>query len=363
MATSPADTFSQELDAIAARWESQFSGQSRATRNLDELDAIVKDTSSLVARIKKFPAAAAPKQFTDLLRIAEENLTLYKNERALIVQAKNAPPEADAFAPLATAANLAFARYHRHFAGQSRATRDHALLAELLADLEDTAERMDAINEKAKVDAFAKDLALVRQTIGMYETEMGALAEAVKTGTNDERSSALAQRANNQFKLYQDHFAGQSRTTRRPALLQRMIEELTSIQDEMRALADAGFVDTNNTNNIGIVERQIAMYQNELGEIRKARKGAALTDLMGLLGGTANEVMSAYQKSFAGQDRKSRDLALLTKICDQLGEIRRQMLDLGRAEQNDMNEKNLEIVTDQLSQFEREYELIEQAKK
>ena len=29
-----------ELDKIAARYEAQFAGQSRATRNLDELDAL-----------------------------------------------------------------------------------------------------------------------------------------------------------------------------------------------------------------------------------------------------------------------------------------------------------------------------------
>ena len=105
------------------------------------------------------------------------------------------------------------------------------------------------------------------------------------------------------------------------------------------------------------------MFNKELVEVRKARQGTKLADLMGMLGGDANAVMAKYQEGYAGKDRKSRDLVALSVICDQLGEIRRQMDELGRAEANTSNDANLEIVTNQLVMFEREYELIEEAKK
>lgn len=362
MAT-PNASFADELDRIAARYEAQFAGQSRATRNLDEIDAIIRDTESVLARVTSIPSAAAPAGLAEIAEIARANVTLYKNERAMIVQAKNAPPQAESFAPLAASANLVFARWHRHFAGQSRNTRDVGLLDEMIAELTGIREDMEAIVAETKAKAFAEDLELVQKTVTMYESERAAIDAASQEGNLEERGSALAARANAQFKIYQDQFAGQSRTTRRPALLARMIEQLEAIQDEMRALADAGLTEGSNTNNIQIVDKQLAMFRSELVEVRKARQSTKLADLMGMLGGNANEVMAAYQEGFAGKDRKTRDLGLLSKICDQLGEIRRQMADLGRAEANASNEGNLEIVTQQLSQFEREYEQIEAAKK
>jgi hypothetical protein len=363
MATTPKASFADELDRIAARYESQFAGQSRATRNLDEMDAIIRDTENVLKRITSIPAVAAPAGLSELAETARQNITLYKNERQFIVQAKNAPPQAEAFAPLASTANLTFARWHRHFAGKSRGTRDLGLLDEMVADLEAVREGMETIVADTKQKAFAADLDLVNKTLEMYASEHAAIAAAYLEGSLDDRAGMLASRANDQFKIYQEQFAGQSRNTRRPALLMRMIAQLETIQDDMRALKDAGLSEGNNTNNIGIVETQLGMFKKELTEIRSARQTTKLADLMGMLGGNANEVMAQYQENFAGKDRKSRNLDLLSKICDQLGEIRRQMADLGRAEHNAANEGNLEIVTQQLVSFEREYELIEEAKK
>jgi hypothetical protein len=363
MPPTATDTFTKELDTIGARYESQFAGQSRATRNLDEIDAIIKETANLVARIKSIPSAAAPKGIAGVAKSAEDALAMYKNERELIVQAKNAPPEAETFAPLAAGANLAFSRYHRHFAGQSRPTRDTGLLDELIGDLEGISEGMEEIVAATKSKPFAQDLELVRSTVAMYTTERKAIIDSRATGTLDERGSNLASRANAQFNLYQAHFAGKSRATRRPALLGRMVEELTAVRAEMQALADAGLKQGSNSANIGIVDKQLAMYKAELAEVRKARQGAPLADLMGMLGGAANDAMAEYRENFAGHDRNTRDLALLTKICDELAEIRRQMADLGRAEASSVNDRNLEIVSSQLALFEREYELIEVAKK
>ncbi len=362
MAT-PKASFADELDRISARYESQFAGQSRATRNLDEIDAIIKDTESVLKRITSIPSAAAPPGVTELAEIARNNVTLYKNERQMIVQAKNAPPQAESFAPLAASANLVFARWHRHFAAQSRNTRDLGLLDEMAEELSGIRESMQELVAETKNKAFGTDLDLVTKTIAMYATERTAILAACADGSLDDRGSALALRANAQFKIYQDQFANQGRNTRRPGLLMRMIAELEAIQDEMRALKDAGLTGGSNTGNIDIVENQLGMFNKELVEIRKARQSTKLADLMGMLGGDANAAMAKYQEGYAGKDRKSRELGALSVICDQLGEIRRQMDELGRAEANTSNDANLEIVTNQLVLFEREYELIEEGKK
>ena len=48
----------------------------------------------------------------------------------------------------------------------------------------------------------------------------------------------LATRANGQFSLYREHFAGKKRSTRRLGLLRRMIGELSDIHQSMLHLRD-----------------------------------------------------------------------------------------------------------------------------
>ena len=104
------------------------------------------------------------------------------------------------------------------------------------------------------------------------------------------------------------------------------------------------------------------MYEAEVAEIKKVRAQTKLIDLMGNLGGAANDCMSEYREHYAGQDRTTRDLDRLSKLCDQLGEIARQMSDLARVEKNEMNAKNLAITTDNLVMLENEYREIQKAK-
>src|SRR5512143_1047812 len=123
--------FADELESIAARYEAQFAGMSRASRNLDEIDAIIAETKSVLKRIESIPEAVRPPDLTELASTARQNVTLYERERAMIVEAKRVGPEFERFAQLASTANAVFARYRRHFAGQSRATRDIGLIDEM----------------------------------------------------------------------------------------------------------------------------------------------------------------------------------------------------------------------------------------
>ena len=82
---------------------------------------------------------------------------------------------------------------------------------------------------------------------------------------------------------------------------------------------------------------------------------------MGMLGGAANDVFEEYRQKFAGKDRRSVDLATMSLLCDQLGEIARQMADMARTEKNDMNERNLDIVIERLSAYEEEWRAIRDA--
>jgi hypothetical protein len=362
--TTPNDKLAAELDRIAARYESQFAGMPRANRNLDELDAIIAETKGLLTRLESIPEAVRPPDMSELAATARQNVTLYQRERALIVEASKVGPDFERFATFASSANFVFARYRRHFAGQNRATRDLGLIEEMVDDLETIEEGMAAIIKQTKDKAqLASDLDLVKRSLESYTAESKRIVEAREMGTPDERAGLYAQLANDQFRIYQNHFAGKSRATRRPALLVRVVEQLAVIGKAMRALKDRGLASETNDNNIGIVDRQLETYKTELDEVRNARKGIALTDLQGMLGSAANDVFEAFRSDYAGKERKTRDAAKLSALCDELGDIRRQMLDLGRAEPTAANDTNVEIVTSQLSAFEQEHEQIVNAQR
>ena len=361
MATNLLDNLRRDLDLITSSYEADFAGQSRATRDVAQIDGLIKRLKDVVARANGIPAAVQGAELTTILDEAKSTLDLYTNERLAILKAKEAGPIFDDFAVEATDANYVFARYGRHFAGQNRATRDIALLAEMLEELKGIQKRMSALLEEKNVADFGRDAEVVRGAITQYTSEIKEIEKAQTSGTPDEQAGLLANLANEQFAVYQTHFAGQARVSRRPALLMRVIDSLKTIKTRMDALKTGGLEEEYHLKNIGIVAERLGVYETELGEIRKARQGTALPDIMGNLGNAANELFEEYRKGYADKNRSQVDYANLGKICDRLGEVKRQMRDLSRAEQNEINERNLEIVVSQLSLFENEFEEVGKA--
>jgi len=355
MASTLIEAMGEEIDRISAVYESSFAGQSRATRDLGELDQLIQRTRAVLAQVDQIPAAARGADMSRLRDVAAENLRIYEAEKVAIKEALAAGPDFDEFARLASTANFVFARYFRHYAGKDRATRDLGLLAEMVEDLKLLRQRMTAIASRANASGFKRDVDLVSQSLETYQSELKEIDKAQDAGSPDDQAGVLASVANSQFRVYRVHFANQARVTRRPALLQRVLDNLRRVKTKMEAVQQKGVTVEHNAKNIEIVEQNIKTYEAELGEIRKARQGTQMADIMGMLGDAANQQFEQYRTNFAGKDRATVDLELLGDICDRLGEIARQMTDLGRAEHNDMNERNLGIVIDQLTSFEREF--------
>ena len=354
MASTSIEALEQDVEQVTSVYEANFAGQSRATRDLSMLEGLVKRLQAVVAQLEKARPGAGSKEAT-LLESARARLTMYESERGAIAEAKAAGPETVEFARLASFANFVFARYLRHFAGQARDTRDVGLLREMIDELRTTRQRMSVVLSTRPNASFQRDADLVSQVIDQYSGELREVEKAQAAGSPEERAGRLADLANAQFELYQQHFVEQSRITRRPALLQRMVENLRRVRGSMRDLRLSGSGSDNNKTNIGIVEESLRHYESELAQIRKARQGAPLSDLMGMLGGAANDVFEEYRKGFAGQDRRKVDPRALSLLCDKLGEIARQMADMGRTEPNEMNERNLEIVIERLQTYEAEW--------
>ena len=356
------ENLGKELEELDREYAAGFAGQSRFTRDLDLLDKIIARGSSILARIDQIPIAARGPDLVRLRDSANQNIGLYNQERSAIVRAQEVGPTFEAFSVEATNANLVFARYARHYAGKDRGTRDLALLGELVEELKQIDKRMGSLSDEAKVKDFERDRKVVRDNLAQYQSEIGMITDAQKSGTPDERASNLAALANGQFALYQGHFAGEPRISRRPALLMRIISSLKKVHERMISFRDGGLELEFNTKNIAVVEDRLKTYENELAEVRKVRQATAMPDIMSELGGAANKLFDEYRSAFADKPRSQVDLEKLANICDKLSEIRRQMSEMSWAEENEMNTRNLDIVTEQLVMFESEYEAVVAAK-
>lgn len=363
MATPLTQSLQTEFDAINGDYESHFAGQSRATRDLSKLDQLTSRIKSLLARVDAIPAAARGADLNTLRNDIEEQRKLFDAERVQIERAKKLGPTLERFAPLASAANFTFARYTRHFAGQGRDTRDVELLDDMVDELTRVEKDMNEVINRTPTDEFRNDRSTVQQNLEMYRGEREQVLKAQTGGSPEARAERAATLANNLFEQYRMHFAGQNRLTRRPQLLQRLIKTLERIQGIMKDVEKTNFAPDFNKNNIDIVDQNLQMYRSELAEIRKTKEQNSLDDLAGNLGDAANQLFAEYRAGFAGKNRTQVDQKLLSSICDRLYEVFRQMRDIERTKTVEMNKKNLDIVTEQLSLFSREFDQILEAKK
>ena len=195
----------------------------------------------------------------------------------------------------------------------------------------------------------------------MYTAELDAIPAARAEQGAHRRVGILATAANTQFSPWRNHFAEKSRRTRRAALLRRMIAALEGIHSEMEKAREQGIKTDSHIGNIGKVTSRLELYRRELGLIEQAAASAGDEIAKGL-GTDANTQFSAYRNGFAGKSRSQVDEAALSTICDQLQEIVRSMDTLDRTWARPVNAKNLGVVIENLKQYEREHNLIQQAK-
>lgn len=354
--TDPA-AIRERMQRVHARYDAHFAGQPRVSRDPSLLDAMSIELDGLLTQ-----ARALGPSGRSLVADLEKNRGLYTREAAAIREAQAASPEALTAHEISSWAQLTFSRYRRHFANRARATRDLGLLAELVADLERHERTMGELARRAPGEGIDGMQEQIAQSLALYRKERGEIAAARGAGTLQEQGDVLAAVANAQFALYRNHFAGKARLSRRPALLERMIESLAGVHDRMKALEAQGLHAESNTRNIGIVEQRLSLYREELEQVRRIRQQSSLTQLVTAFGEAANKTFDTYREGFAGKDRAGRDPDLLTALCDELFDLARQMDDLDRVREDETNQHNLAVVLDHLRLYEREYGLILEAK-
>lgn len=341
-----------------ARYNVNFAGHSRISRNpalLQEMIAAAQEVTLGARGLRNGGAADRDA----LLAEATRQIELYKGEYKAIIQAKEeGGPLALEASTLGTRANYIFHRYTRHFAGQSRSSRDATLMQDMLTELEAIDVAMREAYAQRPMAGLQADIQVVAGRLEQFRTERKNIAEARIDGTQDEQASQLANAANHLFAHYRSNFAGQPRVTRRPELLVRLIEALRNVDEMMQALKDQGFHDEHNDGNLAIVRERHAGWQKELIAVRAERQKTSMANMVSSLETAANAELGAYAEHFAGHSRKTRDLQQLCDIIDRLDEVERQMTRLDTVQPSDANELNLTTVRDALTQYQNEYDEI-----
>ena len=359
MSDSDLQRLTDRAESIHDQYRREFSGRSRATRDASVLDGMLAQ----LAQVAQQAEALAGNDADALLSTLTEREQLYRTERDAIRDIQADGPDAVRAARLNNWTWVALRRYQRNYAGQRRATRDLELLVELSALQRGWNEAFAALSVRRDGGAWAETTQQMASNLELFDSEAKAVREARASLDPAELSRVMATVANGQFNLYRRHFEGKSRRTRRIALLERVNRNLREVLRGMQGARDAGVQTEANLGNIDRVQRRIEMHQAEAEKIRLAQATVTPAELTGMLGDDANGLFRAYREGFGGVARKDADIDKLDDLCDQLFEIGLQMEELDRRHGLPTNARNIEIVLDNLKQFERERQRIAQAHK
>jgi hypothetical protein len=297
---------------------------------------------------------------------AVERRDLYGKEIALIRDMQEAGGAAVEATGLRASADGLRYLYQRHYAGKSRVTRDVRLLGELTRQMAGLQQAMFALYQGyPETDGLGEGLESINGWLDLYRKETQTIVEAQSSGTIDERFSMLAKRANEQFKLYQQHFAGKGRLSRRIDLLEDILANLRDIGSAMERL-DASSLETETTEHLDrnkeIVADRLAFYKTESGALGEARSGTGPHERTEAIAGSLSDVLQAYNRDFAGQDRTTRDLEAVGTLCDEAAFSLWTLRDnLDEASGNTAIQRHICFAEDVLDLLEREYRMIEEA--
>jgi hypothetical protein len=356
------------LQKIQEGYQVGFAGQPRLTRAAGQLDAWVAQLKGISPRIKTLPPQIRH-ELTELLR---QRIDLYQREASSIRESQQMNAVSRVAYGHIEWANLHGDRYQRHFAGQSRNTRDGSLLSDLTVEaqvwLEQAQEHFNT-NQADLTESATQDLEdrikRLKESEGMYQKELKAITEVQKPEVAQEHADLLAYLANQCFQTYRAHFAGKSRQSRNLSTLERINTQLEIIGQHMEDLISTSRDDLEDVErverNLKIVTDNLTGYQAEEQEIDNAQQTLDYSGWVKVLGDAAQSVYDEYSENFANKSRQGCDPVLLCHLCDRLYDIAVQLRPFVEYSTEREERGLLLMMLDQLRLYHREYNLVREA--
>jgi len=342
----------EAAEKLHAEYRKNFGGLPRITRDAALLQQIRQQTQRLQEQ--------APNKDRQLKEHLRARIALYTKELRAIEQ-EQVSPFAVAAARTAGDANATFDYYRRHFGGKSRWSRDTGLLEALIEELVLAESNFGFILKDWDNESVRNNLELVQRNIELYKSELGEIAAARENLDDDQRASETAGSANTLFDTYRTLFAGLPRPSRRPELLERLLNALREVEKRMVASAAAGNTNQHLRPNMQLVRQQIEMWEQELPQLKQAHANIDLTDRIMALGTEIDAIWSIWGESFAGQPRETRDLEQLSGLLDRAFEVTIQARALHRDNRLPTTDRLLRVARDQRHILMREYTQIQEA--
>lgn len=351
------DSIKAQSDKLHNRWNREFAGKPRHTRNLPDLEKILEKAATLVKKAKGIPGEKGDA----LEKVVAERWQLYRTERDAIAEAQFERPEIAEIHGLGQTIDRALAVWRRHYAGRDRRTRDLPRLEDLIAILSTAIPRLEALKDHPEVNKDS--LVSLRGQLEVLKDEKNEIDKLRKAADPSTRAMTLVAEAQSALDQFRVHFARQARACCSPHRLKRLIATLERVSAELPALApDEPTAREQHDKNLGVLAAHLATWRQELPQIELARATVPPRDLTNQLGALANHLFQVYQRDFAGKPRSTRNLQLLSEINDRLAELLDMMSEHDAATAEPINRKNVPVVDERLRRYEAEWIEIAKAK-
>jgi hypothetical protein len=310
----------KQLDALHLRFQLHFADHVRLTRDLRLLDALIAEGQAIAAQAAEVQPPEPDDAWLRLSLAMQRRLELYTEARGAIAQAHAVAGLRDREASLLTGrGRLVLHRYVRHFAGQSRRTRDPGRLQEMIDDLLNLWRQLEPLAKRLQVPSVAEEVSAVGQFIGFFMAERDELQKAWRSGSRLEQADGLAEVVANLQADWQLLVLPTPRPLRRLALLDRLIGTLDDALGGLMALRHANMPDTHET----LVQRASELLVQWHDERALTAEAQALAPAeSSQLRALGRELFQDWRGRIAGEKSK-RDRTWLAVQCDRLEEVER----------------------------------------
>lgn len=322
-------------DTLHQQYAWSYAGFPRVTRS----PAPLRDLSKQAAELETAASGANGEQ-RELLKNRRE---LYEREAVAVEEAIGAGVEAIAAGARFLDVRARRHAYVRYFARKGRTSRDPSLLEELMRETRVAVDDLKNLHQIAPGDMIAGFIKEGEEAAAMMERELKQVKKAKAEASDSDAHNAAASEANEHFERYRQQFASLPRLSRRPEQLERMVNRLSEVLSWMRGLNLQAGTDaaTQLENNIRVVNQYRDSWANELQQVRDARAACQFEDLVSAFDNEVRLVTESYQKDFAGLDRKTRDLRVLSGLISRLDDIERMLHQQLRVRKSDVLSRRL----------------------